>query len=70
MINLGHPPVRLPDEFDWRFDEVFGVSYNDKVGRPSIATRSMVALHCLKYLHALADREGGCRLDVEPLLGG
>ena len=58
MINLGHPLVRLADEIDWRrFDQVFGVTYSEDSGRPAIATRLMVALHYLKYLHDLSDEQ-------------
>ena len=58
MISLQHPLARLADAIDWdRFEEAFGVTFDDEVGRPAIATRLMVALHDLKYTFDLSDEQ-------------
>jgi IS5 family transposase len=50
--------VKLADEVDWvHFEEVFGLTYVDGVGRPGIPTRLMVALHYLKYALDLSDEQ-------------
>jgi IS5 family transposase len=58
LLDEGHPLVRLVNEVDWdRFEEVFGITYVDGVGRPGVPTRLMVALHYLKYTLDLSDEQ-------------
>lgn len=56
IISPSHPLVKLTKAVCWdRLDEVFGKTFCPDNGRPGIATRLMVALHYLKYLHDLSD---------------
>ena len=58
MVDRRHALVRLADEVDWaRFEEAFGATYDDKVGRPGVPTRLMVALHYLKYAFDVSDEQ-------------
>ena len=58
VVDRRHPLVRLADEVEWgRFEEAFGVTYAEGVGRPGVPTRLMVALHYLKYAFDLSDEQ-------------
>jgi IS5 family transposase len=61
LVDEAHPLVKLAREVDWdHFEEVFGLTYTDGVGRPGIPTRLMVALHYLKYTLDLSDAYNYC----------
>jgi len=50
ILNPKHALFRLADRIDWRFfEQEFGPLYADRVGRPGVPTRLMVALHYLKH---------------------
>ena len=56
IVDLRHPLVRLAKLVDWRrFEAAFGVLYTDRIGRPGLPTRLMVALHMLKHMDGLSD---------------
>ncbi|MGL4667996.1 MAG: IS5 family transposase [Saezia sp.] len=56
LIDLSHPMAKLSQQINWSaFDQEFGSSYSDKVGRPAINTRLMVSVHYLKYAFNLSD---------------
>ena len=56
IVDLRHPLVRLAKLIDWRrFEAAFGVLYTDRIGRPGLPTRLMVALHMLKHMDGLSD---------------
>lgn len=56
LVDGRHPLVKLAAEVDWvQFEATFGLTYDDKVGRPGIPTRLMVALHYLKYSFDVSD---------------
>ena len=56
LIELNHPLVRLGQSIDWAsFEAALGATYHPTHGAPGMATRLMVALHYLKYLHDLSD---------------
>ena len=39
VVNVRHPLVRLAREVNWaRFEEAFGGTYADNVGRPGVPT--------------------------------
>ena len=58
LIDPKHPLAVLESKLNWeRFEVQFGKSFSDKVGRPAIATRTMVGLHYLKYTYDLSDEE-------------
>lgn len=57
-MSLEHPLVKLAGAIDWqRFEEAFGVTFDEETGRPAISTRLMVALHYLKYAFDLSDEQ-------------
>lgn len=59
IIDMGHPLVKLAGKIDWGFlEERFGAVYQDKPGRPPLATRLMAGLAILKHMHDLSDE--GC----------
>ena len=65
IIDLGHPLVVLAGKIDWGFlEERFGAVYEDRPGRPPLATRLMAGLAILKHMHDLSD-EGLCDRWVE-----
>ena len=50
IIDLRQDLARLANSIDWnRFEERFGGSCVDGVGRPALPTRLMVGLQYLKY---------------------
>lgn len=56
IIDLGHPLVVLAGKIDWGFlEERFGTVYEDRPGRPPLATRLMAGLAILKHMHDLSD---------------
>ncbi|HZJ08475.1 MAG TPA: IS5 family transposase, partial [Trueperaceae bacterium] len=56
LVDERHPLVKLAAEVDWeQFEKTFGLTYDEKVGRPGIPTRLMVALHYLKYSFDVSD---------------
>jgi len=58
LIDERHALVRLAGEVDWaQLEATFGVSFHERLGRPAIPTRLMVALHYLKYAHDLSDED-------------
>lgn len=58
VVDRRHPLVLLADEVEWgRFEEAFGVTYAEGVGRPGVPTRLMVALHYLKYAFDVSDEQ-------------
>lgn len=65
IIDMKHSLVRLAGKIDWAFLESrFGAVYEDKAGRPPLATRLMAGLAILKHMHDLSD-EGLCDRWVE-----
>lgn len=65
IIDLGHPLAKLAGKIDWTFlERRFGEVYQDKPGRPPLATRLMAGLAILKHMHDLSD-EGLCDRWVE-----
>lgn len=58
LVNKNHKLIKLSERVDWkRFEDKFGELYCADNGRPGIATRLLVGLTYLKYLHDLSDRE-------------
>lgn len=58
IIDQKHELVRLAGLIDWaRFDEAFGVFYNDQKGREGLPTRLMAGLHLLKHMKGLSDEQ-------------
>ncbi|MFH1315762.1 MAG: IS5 family transposase [Candidatus Uhrbacteria bacterium] len=56
ILNRRHPIFILANETDWGvFDEEFGASYVDNVGRPGCPTRVMVGLCYLKHTYNESD---------------
>ena len=50
IIDPQQDLVRLANSIDWKkFEERFGGSFTEGVGRPSLPTRLMVGLQYLKY---------------------
>ncbi|HVO65660.1 MAG TPA: IS5 family transposase [Syntrophales bacterium] len=50
ILNRRHPLFRLADSIDWTvFDKEFGPLYVEKMGRPGLPIRLLVALHYLKH---------------------
>jgi len=50
ILNHRHPLYVLAGKIDWGcFEETFGPTYVEDVGRPGIAVRLMVGLHYLKH---------------------
>ena len=66
IINFNHPLAKLAKQIDWAaFDKEFETHFTDE-GRPAIATRLMVSLHYLKYMHNLSDEETVARWVENP----
>ena len=66
IINFEHPLAKLAKQIDWAaFDKEFETHFTDE-GRPAIATRLMVSLHYLKYMHDLSDEEAVARWVENP----
>ena len=66
IINFEHPLAKLAKQIDWAaFDKEFETHFTDE-GRPAIATRLMVSLHYLKYMHNLSDEETVARWVENP----
>lgn len=56
LINSNHPLVKLANAMNWkRFDQEFEKCYSQKLGRPGLPTRVMVALHYLKHAFNVSD---------------
>src|SRR5680860_1130075 len=56
LVDERHSLVKLAAEVDWgQFEKTFGLTFDEKLGRPGIPTRLMVALHYLKYSFDLSD---------------
>ena len=56
QLNLSHPLVQLAKSLDWpSFEDEFGRACKPSGGRPSLPTRLMVGLHCLKALYDESD---------------
>lgn len=67
LIDKHHELVRLGQVIEWgRFEEKFGATFSEKIGRPGIPTRLMVALHYLKHLHDLSDEQAVKRWTENP----
>lgn len=50
ILNRKHPLFLLANRIDWTcFEQAFGPTYEEDVGRPGIPTRLMVGLHYLKH---------------------
>jgi len=65
VIDLGHPLVVLAGKIDRAFlEEKFGAVYEDRTGRPPLATRLMAGMAILKHMHGLSD-DGVCARWVE-----
>ncbi len=57
MISMKHELVTLAHTINWdKLEKNFGEYFSEK-GRQAISTRLMIALHYLKYLNNLSDRE-------------
>ncbi len=57
LVSKEHELVKLSSVINWQsLEEHFGSFFEEK-GRPAISTRLMIALHYLKYLDNLSDRE-------------
>lgn len=58
ILDHGHPLFKLANQIDWSiFENEFGATYDQKMGRPAIPIRVMVALHYLKYTFNLSDEQ-------------
>jgi IS5 family transposase len=58
IIDQKHELVRLSGLIDWkRFDEAFGVFFDDQRGREGLPTRLMTGLHLLKHMKGLSDEQ-------------
>jgi IS5 family transposase len=56
LVDDRHELVILAGKVDWKkFEEKFGASFSDDMGRPALPTRLMVGLQYLKYLHNESD---------------
>lgn len=56
LVDERHALVKLAGEVDWaQLEAAFGVTFHERLGRPAIPTRLMVALHYLKYAFDLSD---------------
>jgi len=56
ILNRRHPLFRLADTIDWTvFDKEFGPLYVEKMGRPGLPIRLLVALHYLKHAYNVSD---------------
>ncbi len=57
LVSKEHPLVKLASISNWKsLKESFG-RFFEETGRPAIPTRLMIALHYLKYLNDLSDKE-------------
>jgi IS5 family transposase len=58
ILDNQHPLFKLANQIDWLiFENEFGATYDQKMGRPAIPIRVMVALHYLKYTFNLSDEQ-------------
>lgn len=56
IIDMDHALVKLARTIDWAFlEQQFGAVYEDKPGRPPLATRLMAGLAILKHTYDLSD---------------
>jgi len=56
IINMDHALVKLANEIEWStLEEKFGKFYEERMGRPALATRLMVGLHYLKAMFNESD---------------
>ena len=56
IIDMDHALVKLARTIDWAFlEQRFGAVYEDKPGRPPLATRLMAGLAILKHTYDLSD---------------
>jgi IS5 family transposase len=56
LVDPSHELVVLAGKVDWkRFEERFGASFSEGMGRPALPTRLMVGLQYLKYLYNESD---------------
>lgn len=58
ILDHSHPLFKLADQIDWSlFEDAYGATYDDQIGRLGESIRIMVALHYLKYTFDFSDEQ-------------